>query len=113
MSTYEELMEKDEKYFAKAGRISYYPLLIDHAKGASLVDLEGKEYIDLLASASAINVGHSPKRVTDAIQEQADKMIHYTPAYMYHEPAIELAEKLCKITPGKFAKKSDFWFNWF
>lgn len=108
MATYEELMEKDEQYFAKAGRISYYPLLIDHAKGATLVDFAGKEYIDLLASASAINVGHSPKKVTDAIKAQADKMVHYTPAYMYHEPAIKLAEKLCEITPGQFAKKATF-----
>lgn len=108
MATYEELMAKDEKYFARAGRISYYPLLISHAHGSTLVDYEGKEYIDLLSSASAINVGHSPKPVVDAIKAQAEKMIHYTPAYMYHEPAIQLAEKLCQITPGDFEKKATF-----
>ncbi|KFN93810.1 aminotransferase [Tetragenococcus muriaticus PMC-11-5] len=108
MATYEELMEKDEQYFAEAGRISYYSLLIDHADQATLVDIKGKEYIDLLSSASATNTGHSPKKVTDAIKNQADKMLHYTPAYMYHEPAIKLAEKLCEITPGDFEKKATF-----
>jgi len=108
MATYSELMAKDEKCFAKAGRISYYPLLISHAHGSTLVDFNGKEYIDLLSSASAINIGHSPQKVVDAIKNQAEKMIHYTPAYMYHEPAIELAEKLCEITPGDFEKKVTF-----
>lgn len=39
MTTYDELMAKDEKCFAKAGRIPYYPLLIDHAHCAILVGL--------------------------------------------------------------------------
>lgn len=48
--------------------------------------MDGKEYIDLLSSASSQNVGHAPKPVTEAIKKQAEKFIHYTPAYMYHEP---------------------------
>ena len=81
MSKAKNLINEDEEYFAKSGRIKYYPLAIDYGYGATLVDVDGKEYIDLLSSASSQNVGHAPKKVTDAIKKQAEKFVHYTPAY--------------------------------
>ncbi len=47
MSKAHQLIQEDEHYFAKSGRIKYYPLVIDHGYGATLVDIEGKTYIDL------------------------------------------------------------------
>ncbi|MBK3939291.1 aspartate aminotransferase family protein [Staphylococcus haemolyticus] len=108
MSKAEELINEDGKYFAASGRIKYYPLAIDHGYGATLVDVDGKEYIDLLSSASSQNVGHAPKPVTEAIKKQAEKFIHYTPAYMYHEPAVKLSKKLCEIAPGDYEKRVTF-----
>ncbi|AVQ34360.1 aspartate aminotransferase family protein [Staphylococcus muscae] len=100
-----KVIECDKKYFAKAGRIPYYPLVIESAHGATLTDVNGKQYIDLLSSASSQNVGHTPKKVVEAIQRQAEKMVHYTPAYMHHEPLSKLAERLCRLSPGDFDKK--------
>lgn len=74
MSKAKNLINEDEKYFAKSGRIKYYPLAIDYGYGATLVDVDGKEYIDLLSSASSQNVGHAPKKVTDAIKKQAENL---------------------------------------
>lgn len=108
MSKAAQLIEEDGKYFAKSGRIKYYPLVIDHGYGATLVDVDGKSYIDLLSSASSQNVGHAPKKVSDAIKAQVDKFIHYTPAYMYHESAVKLSKKLCEIAPGNFEKRVTF-----
>ncbi|HAR4145769.1 TPA: aminotransferase class III-fold pyridoxal phosphate-dependent enzyme [Staphylococcus aureus] len=108
MSKAHQLIQEDEHYFAKSGRIKYYPLVIDHGYGATLVDIEGKTYIDLLSSASSQNVGHAPREVTEAIKAQVDKFIHYTPAYMYHEPLVRLAKKLCELAPGDFEKRVTF-----
>ncbi|MGJ5712614.1 aspartate aminotransferase family protein [Staphylococcus auricularis] len=99
------LIEEDEQYFAKPGRIKYYPLAIDHGHGATLVDVDGNTYIDLLSSASSQNVGHVPQPVVDAITAQAQRFVHYTPAYMYHEPLVKLAKKLCEIAPGDYEKR--------
>jgi len=101
----QDVMNRDKQYFAKAGRIPYYPLVIEEAHGSTLIDVEGKKYIDLLSSASSQNVGHTPKKVVEAIQIQASKMVHYTPAYMHHEPLTKLSEKLCKLSPGNFEKQ--------
>mgnify|MGYP002652448336 CR=1 FL=1 len=44
-------------------------------------------------------MGHAPKPVVEAIKNQTEKFIHYTPAYMYHEPLVRLSKKLCDIAP--------------
>ncbi|UXR70568.1 aspartate aminotransferase family protein [Staphylococcus sp. IVB6246] len=101
----QKVIEHDKKYFAKAGRIPYYPLVIESTHGATLTDVNGKSYIDLLSSASSQNVGHTPKKIVEAIKKQAEKMVHYTPAYMHHEPLSKLAERLCQLSPGSFEKQ--------
>lgn len=103
-----ELIAEENKHYAKSARINYFDLVVDHAHGATLVDVDGNEYIDLLASASAINVGHSPDKVVQAIQTQAAKLIHYTPAYFHHEPGQELAQRLAKLAPGNSEKMVAF-----
>lgn len=104
----QQMVQQEQKYYAPTGRIPYYDMVIDHGEGAMLYDVDGNGYIDLLASASATNVGHCHPRVVDAITQQAQKLIHYTPAYMYHTPEIELVQKLCEIAPGDSPKKVVF-----
>ncbi|WDF82942.1 aspartate aminotransferase family protein [Lacticaseibacillus pabuli] len=99
---------EEAKTFAPVGRIPYYNLVIDHAKGSQVVDVDGKIYTDLIASAAAINVGHSHPKVVAAIQDQAAQLIHYTTAYFHQGPAKALADKLVAITPGDFPKKVAF-----
>lgn len=102
------LIDREDQYFAAAGRINYFDLVIDSAHGAILKDVDGNEYIDLLASASATNVGHTNDLVVKAISNQAKKLIHYTPSYFHHRPEQELAERLAKLAPGPTPKKVGF-----
>lgn len=103
-----KLIAEENKHYAKSARINYFDLVIDHAHGAKLVDVDGHEYIDLLASASAINVGHTHEKVVSAIAEQATKLIHYTPAYFHHEPGQKLAQRLAQLAPGDSEKMVTF-----
>lgn len=104
----DRLIQEENNYYARSARINYYNLVIDHAHNATLVDVDGNQYIDLLASASAINVGHTNERVVKAISDQAQKLIHYTPAYFHHVPGIELSKRLAEIAPGKSPKMVSF-----
>ena len=47
MSKVNHLIDEDERYFAHSGRIKYYPLVIDHGYGATLIDIDGKSYIEV------------------------------------------------------------------
>ena len=100
-----EIINEDRKVFLQAARITYFPLAVKSAYGVIVVDADGNEYIDLLASAASINVGHSHPKVVEAITQQVKELINYTSGYVYHKPMIELAKKLIEITPGNFKKR--------
>jgi 4-aminobutyrate aminotransferase len=102
------LVARDNKVVGTGARVPYYPLVLKKGHGAILEDVDGNEFIDFLSSAGASNTGHCHPKVVKAITDQAQELIHYTPAYMYNEPMIKLAEELVKITPGKFRKKVMF-----
>lgn len=102
------ILKRENKYMSYTTRVPYYPLVVDSAKGSIVTDIEGNQFIDFLASAAVINTGHNHPKVVKAINDQVNKFIHYTPAYMYHEPHIKLAEKLVEITPGTFDKRVAF-----
>ena len=86
------------------GNASSTSIYVDSAKGAIVRDVEGKEYIDFAVGIGVMNVGHSQPRVVQAIKEQAEKFTHTAFIVAPYEPAIQLAEKLCHVTPGSFPK---------
>lgn len=104
----ENIVAQDDEVVGAACRVPYYPLVVKCGRGAIIEDADGNEYIDMLSSAAATNVGHSHPKVVDAIIEQAREVIHYTPVYTYHEPLVKLAKGLTEITPGNFKKKVVF-----
>lgn len=103
-----EVLGKDRQVCAGFARVPYFPLVVKRGHGAIIEDTAGKQYIDLLASAAAVNTGHTHPRVVAAITEQARNLIHYTPAYLYLEQTVQLAEELIAITPGDFPKRVAF-----
>lgn len=76
------------------------PIVITRAKGASLFDESGKEYIDLVSSWWVNIHGHAHPTIAQAISEQAHKLEHVMFAGFTHEPAIRLAEALLDIAPA-------------
>lgn len=103
-----KLVSGDEELISPASRMSYYPFVMKRGKGSTVEDIDGNRYIDFHSSAAVLNTGHAHPRVVEAIKNQADNFVHYTPAYMYHENMVELAQELCHITPGNTAKKVSF-----
>lgn len=102
------VIERDREVCAAFSRAPYFPLVVKSGRGAIIADVDGKEYIDLLASAATINTGHCHPRIIDAITEQVKELIHYVPGYIYSELSVRLAEELVRVTPGSFKKKVAF-----
>lgn len=76
------------------------PLIpIKSGKGVYLYDFEDNAYIDAVSSWWVNIFGHSNKRINDKIKAQLDTLEHVLLAGFTHEPAIELAHKLVKLTP--------------
>ena len=93
--TFEELRAKDKEYVQQTyGR---FPVAIDHGKGATLWDVEGKEYIDFSSGIGVCSLGYGNEAWAEAISEQTRKLGHISNLF-YSEPYITLAEKLCTRT---------------
>jgi 4-aminobutyrate aminotransferase len=105
--TRDEIIRKKQEYIFNCVTTYFKdPLVIDHAKGQYVWDLEGKQYLDFLGGIVTISVGHSNERVTAKIKEQIDRVQH-TSTLFPTEAIVALAEKVAQIAPGKL-KKSYF-----
>jgi 4-aminobutyrate aminotransferase/(S)-3-amino-2-methylpropionate transaminase len=81
---------------------------IASARGAMMWDVEGREYIDFAGGIGVMNIGHCHPKVVAAIKEQAEKLTHSCFMVNPYESAVNLAQKLCQITPGDFPQKAVF-----
>ena len=81
---------------------------IASARGALMWDVEGREYIDFAGGIGVMNLGHCHPKVVAAIKEQAENLTHSCFMLSPYESAVNLAQKLCQVTPGDFPKKAVF-----
>jgi ornithine--oxo-acid transaminase len=90
-----KLMEMDHKY----GAPNYHPLevVICKAKGIWVEDPEGKKYIDMLSSYSALNMGHRHPRIIKALKDQADILTLTSRAFFNNKLPV-FAKKLAQLT---------------
>ncbi|HSJ08386.1 MAG TPA: glutamate-1-semialdehyde 2,1-aminomutase [Longimicrobiales bacterium] len=58
-------------------RVGGEPFFVDRAEGATLCDVDGREYIDLVMSWGALLLGHAHPAVTRAISEAAGRGTSY------------------------------------
>jgi len=92
-----ELKEIDDSYHMNT--YARLPVAFVKGKGTRLWDDTGKEYLDLLSGIGVANVGHCHPKVTAAVKEQVDKLMHVSNLY-YTEPQVKLAKKLTEISFG-------------
>jgi 4-aminobutyrate aminotransferase/(S)-3-amino-2-methylpropionate transaminase len=90
------------------GQTSVTPYYVEAARGAVIFDVDGREYIDFAGGIGVMNVGHSHPKVVAAIKDQAEKFTHTCFMVVPYGAGVELAEKLCALTPGGFSKKALF-----
>lgn len=72
-------------------------------EGAWLVDANGKRYLDAVSSWWTNIFGHANPRIAAAVKDQLDRLDHVIFAGFTHEPAIQLAEELLRVTAKSFA----------
>lgn len=90
-----EIKEKEANYVMHTyGR---FDIVLDHGKGATLWDADGKKYIDLTSGIGVTSLGHGNQQLVEAIKAQAEKLMHASNVY-YTAPMAEVAEMLVTYT---------------
>lgn len=75
------------------------PVLFVEGRGMRLFDDEGREYLDFVSGIGAVNLGHAHPAVTEAVWQQAARLVHVSNLY-YVEHRAELAEELSALLGG-------------
>lgn len=77
----------------------YYsePIEIDRGEGSYVFDASGTRYLDFFGGVLTTMVGHNNPAVTEAVKQQADKVMHTSSLYL-SEPMIALAERIAELS---------------
>ena len=63
---------------------------IRRAKGCTVEDFDGNEYLDVFSGIAVTNAGHRNEAVVEAAKEQLDEFVHGCSYLHPHEPAAAL-----------------------
>ena len=99
------LMQRREQAVARGvGQI--HPVFVQHAENATIVDVEGRHYLDFAGGIAVLNTGHRHPRVMDAVKRQLELYTHTCFQVVAYEPYVALCEKINALVPGDFDKKT-------
>ena len=84
------------------------PVYVAKSDGALIEDVDENVFIDLAGGIGCLNVGHRHSAVTSAIHLQVDRFLHTCAQVTPYEDYVTLAEKMNRIAPGDFPKKTLF-----
>lgn len=93
------IIERDREVISPSYTRSY-PLVAARGKGAIVEDVDGNRFLDLNAGIAVVATGHCHPAVVEAIQDQAQRLIHMSGTDFFYENMVELAEKLAALAPG-------------
>jgi ornithine--oxo-acid transaminase len=93
--TAEKLLSLAEKYSAK----NYYPLpvVLSRGKGVWVYDVNGKRYMDMLSSYSALNQGHRHPAIIRALKKQLTRLTLTSRAF-HNDQFGPFCQYLCELT---------------
>jgi 4-aminobutyrate aminotransferase/(S)-3-amino-2-methylpropionate transaminase len=89
-----------------AGLTVGFPVYIDRAEGAILVDVDGNQLLDLGSGIAVTSIGHAVPELVDAVSKQVADFSHTCFMVTPYESYVEVCEQLAELTPGTHAKTS-------
>jgi adenosylmethionine-8-amino-7-oxononanoate aminotransferase len=78
----------------------YEPFLVERAEGCTLIDIDGRCFLDGVSSMWCNVHGHRHPKIDAAIREQLERLAHVTNLGLSNRPAIELAARLVRLAPA-------------
>jgi acetylornithine aminotransferase len=88
---FDRLKQREARFMCRT--YSRYPVSVARGKGSRLWDVDGKEYVDLLAGIAVTALGHGNEEIAGVIAARAGDFIHVSNLF-YQEEQVDFAEKL-------------------
>ncbi|HZT94243.1 MAG TPA: aspartate aminotransferase family protein [Gaiellaceae bacterium] len=100
----ERVLAARERYVPRG--VSTPSLVVGRASGATVWDVDGREFLDFAGGIACQNLGHGPSAVVAAVHEQVDRYLHQCFMVGTYEPYVELCRRLDELWPGEAGTKS-------
>jgi 4-aminobutyrate aminotransferase / (S)-3-amino-2-methylpropionate transaminase / 5-aminovalerate transaminase len=81
------------------GMGSTMPGFAHSADGVTMVDADGRRFLDFASGISVTNLGHGHPDIRAAIHAQVDRLIHSGAPVMLPDVYVELCARLCDLSP--------------
>ena len=91
MKSTKEYKDLEKKYYMQV--VNRMPPVLVSGKGTVVTDNDGNEYLDFNAGWAVLNLGHSHDSVTEAIKDQACKILQMSNLY-YTTPHLSFAQTI-------------------
>lgn len=106
--THDEILLAGKEFlFPAVFHLFEKPLAITKGKDQYVWDADGKQYLDFFGGIVTVSVGHCNEKVSAAIHDQVDRLVHVSTLYPT-EPQVALARKIAQVSPGGKLTKSFF-----
>ncbi len=95
MTNTAQYLDEAERYVAR----NYHPLpvVLERGEGVYVWDVEGRRYLDMLSSYSALNQGHRHPRIVKALLEQAQRLTLTSRAF-HNDRLGPFLRRLCQLS---------------
>ena len=108
-SNYEQIKDWDRRHLwhpftQMAEWMEEDPLVITQAEGCTLIDSDGRRYLDGVSSLWTNVHGHGRQEINTAICRQMEQVAHSTLLGLVNVPSTLLAKKLVEIAPGDLTR---------
>lgn len=88
------------------GIATAHPIVVSHAQGSELWDVDGKRYLDFVGGIGVLNVGHNHPRVVEAVRRQVGEISHASFQVVAYASYIDVAARLNAMVGAGEAYKS-------
>src|SRR3954465_6495940 len=108
-ATTERVMDARRRHVARG--VNTPPLVVAHAQGARIEDVDGKSYIDFAGGLGCQNLGHGFGPAVDAMRAQLDQYLHQCFGVGRSEPYIETCQRLNEHSPCSGSEQRSLLLN--
>ena len=96
-----DLRASDASHFLPV--VNRHPVALAEGLGARVRDVDGREFVDLMAGWGVTCIGHCHPALVEAIREQAGRLMQTTNIF-YSEPQAELVDRLAAVMPAALTR---------
>ena len=94
-----EILALDRKFMSQS-MTRLYPIVAEQGCGCWISDVDGNLFLDFTAGIAVNSTGCLHPQITEAIEKQAHRLLHFSLADFYHPLGAQLAQRLAGLFPG-------------